>query len=283
MYAKDTGRYKAGLKVELDAAADSPPQLVLSIARGRLPRVELRHENGEVETKVLSFVDLLAMLDGSTTIGRLEKTEARTVELPPLPAGTLLASLVEHPARRAVVVTGFLPPAEHAFLLEDSRTGGPPEARSYPVPLPHLVYRAVWQEKRLSSLSLALCSPELEGRPAAETRLYRYPFSNVYASFRGVMEGVCWMGLHALPVEDPREIPRRAVLGFLALPNNADLYGRGLSHNAPITGYAELLEACAGGLEAEWLIPAGCTVAGLHRGERDLQERRTDDEGGEAA
>jgi hypothetical protein len=95
------------------------------------------------------------------------------------------------------------------------------------------------------------------------------------------MEGVCWMGrgLSSLPVEDPRQIPRKAVFGFLALPNNADLYGRGLSHNAPITGYTELLAACSGGLKHEWLIPAGCTVAGLHRQERDLQEKKTDDQG----
>lgn len=279
MYAKDTARHKASLKVELDAAEDCPPRILLSVSRGRLPRVQLFHENGEMETKVLSFVDLLAMLDGSTAISRLEKTEERTVELPPLPERTLLASLLERPARRAIVVTGWLPPAEHAFLLESRQGVGSAAARSYQVPLPHLVYRAVWEEKerRLSSLSLALCSPELGSDPSTGTPLYRYPFSNVYGSFGGVMEGVCWMGLGSLPVEDPRQIPRRAVMGFLALPNNADLYGRGLSHNAPITGYAELLEACSKGLEQEWLIPAGCTVAGLHRQERDLQEKKTDE------
>jgi hypothetical protein len=179
VYAKDTGRHKAGLKVELDAASDCPPQILLSISRGRLPRVELFHENGETETKVLSFVDLLAMLDDSTAISRLERTEERTIDLPPLPERTLLVSLVERPARRAVAITGWLPPARHAFLLEGRQSGGPAATRSYQVPLPHLVYRAVWDEKerRLSSLSLALCSPELRGDPSAATPLYRYPFS----------------------------------------------------------------------------------------------------------
>jgi hypothetical protein len=179
VYAKDTSRHKAGLKVKLDAAGDRPPRILLSISRGRLPRAQLFHENGEVETKVLSFVDLLAMLDGSTAISRLERTEERTVELPALPERTLLVSLVERPARRAVILTGWLPPAEHAFLLESRQSGGAPESRSYQVALPHLVYRAVWEEKerRLSSLSLALCSPELKGEPSAGTPLYRYPFS----------------------------------------------------------------------------------------------------------
>lgn len=61
------------------------------------------------------------------------------------------------------------------------------------------------------------------------------------------------------------EVPAKAVRGFLELPNNMDLYGRGVSHNGPQEGYRELLEHIESeGLPEEYLIPADMNVAGLH-------------------
>ncbi|MDN5697941.1 MAG: hypothetical protein L0G70_08190 [Rubrobacter sp.] len=109
-------------------------------------------------------------------------------------------------------------------------------------------------------------------KPTPDTPVYRYPFSNVYQSYQGVLEGVCWPTLGSVKTT-LAGIPKKVVRTFLELPNNTDLYGRGFSHNGPQQEYAELLEYVEeGGLPEEYLIPAGMSVQGLHDQQRDLQQ-----------
>ncbi len=66
---------------------------------------------------------------------------------------------------------------------------------------------------------------------------------------------------------DLDEIPERALIrGFLSVPNNADLFGRGVSHNGPHADYAAFLDDLDGreAFPRDWLIPAGLTVRDFH-------------------
>jgi hypothetical protein len=86
----------------------------------------------------------------------------------------------------------------------------------------------------------------------------------VFHAYKGALEGVCWPTMNSIQMS-LAEVPAKAVRGFLELPNNMDLYGRGVSHNGPQEGYRELLEHLESeGLPEEYLIPADMTVAGLH-------------------
>ena len=108
-------------------------------------------------------------------------------------------------------------------------------------------------------------------KPALDTPVYRYPFSNVYSSYQGVLEGVCWPTLGSVKTT-LAGIPKEVVRMFLEMPNNTDLYGRGFSHNGPQQEYTELLEYIEEhGLPEQYLIPAAMSVAGLHDQQRDLQ------------
>ncbi|MEW6635352.1 MAG: hypothetical protein AB1425_00900 [Actinomycetota bacterium] len=265
----DTAALKRGLRTEIERslAGEAGASVVLLLREGSLPMAAITDAHGTVHKKVLSFVDLLAALDGSSVVDQLEKEATRTLSVPPLPPHTLLLALLERPSGFTYVLTGFVRPRVHLFVLEHAG-----HTTTHELPLPHLVWRAVWEERTrsLSSLSLALCSPHLDGgEPTAATRLYRWPFSNVYDRFGGAMQGVCWPTMRQLTLDLP-EIPERAVLGFVGIPNNADLYGRGLSHNAPHSGYREFLEAIEerGGIDHDWLIPADLTVRQLHEQRR---------------
>lgn len=260
----DLAKLKRGLKteVELTLAGEAGRSVVLLLREDRLPLACVTDARSVVTKKVVSYVDLLATLDGSSVVDGLEREAARTTRLPPLPRNTMFVDLMEKPSGNALVLTGWIERREHLFVLE---SGG--ETTTHEIALPRLVWRAVWHEgeRVLSSLSLALVSPDLGGgEPTAQTPLYRWPFSNVYPSFGGALEGVCWPTMRQMRLE-PSEIPEKAVLGFVGIPNNADLYGRGLSHNASHEGYREFLEAIeGGGLEHDHLIPAGLTVKDLH-------------------
>lgn len=267
----DLANLKRGLKteVELALAGETGRSVVLLLREQRLPLACITDARGVVIKKVVSYVDLLAALDGSSVVEGLKREATRTTRLPPLPKNTMFVDLVEKPSGNSYVLTGWVEPREHLFVLEMGE-----DTTTHEIPLPHVVWRAVWHEEEstLSALSIALCSPDLNGgEPTADTQTYRWPFSNVYAGFGGVFEGVCWPTMRRMKLS-PAEIPEKAVLGFVGMPNNGDLYGRGLSHNAPHEGYRELLEAIErGGLEHDHLIPTGLTVKDLH----DQKGRKT--------
>lgn len=262
-----------GLALEVEAASSGElrQSVVLLLRPDRLPRAVVTDEQGVIRSRVISYVDLIATLDGSTVIEQLEREPTRTLSLPPLPPGTLLLDLIERASEISYAVTGVLPAGEHLFTLE---RGLPPEISTYRISLPPVVYRALYHERRrcATELSVALLSPELEGEPAPDTEIFRWPFSNVYSAFQGVVEGVCWYRKDQIELS-LREIPEKLVRRFLSIPNEADRYSRDLTHGSPHEGYEELLEAIErkGGIPHDWLVPSGLTVRELHeqKGRKD--------------
>lgn len=265
-------------EVELALAGETARSVVLLLREDRLPMAAITDGRGVVSKKVLSYVDLLSTLDRSSVVEQLEQEASRTYKLPELPRNTMFLDLVERPSGNTVLITGWMGSSAHLFVLEERgfTEGGGQGSSTYEAPLPHLIWRAAWEEgpRRLASLSLALCSPTLEdgGGPNASTPLYRWPFSNVYGDFGGALHGVCWPTMSRMQL-DLAEIPAKAVRGFVSIPNNADLYGRGHSHNAPHSDYREFLEAIEqkGGIDHDWLIPADLTVKQLHEQNRGEQ------------
>lgn len=243
-------------------AAVSGPSVVLLIRPNELPRALVTDGRGVVTPRILDYVDLLSALDSSSVIQELEREPVRTLPLAELPAGTLCVDLVERPSGNSYAVTGTSPPAEHLVVLDEAG-----ETSTHLVPLPRIAWRAVWDERRRSvrTLSLALCSPQLEGEPDGDTELYRWPFSNVYHTFGGALEGVCWPAKDRISLE-LREIPAKLVTAFAGMPNDADHYTRDLCHNAPASGYRPFLDLIEqrGGLEHDWLNPCAMTIKHLH-------------------
>lgn len=272
---------KKSLKVEVEAAVagETPQSVALLLRADRLPRVVVTDSLGVSTTRVVSYVDLLATLDGTTTVTALAREATNHIPLAAPPDGTLLLNLVERASSNSYVLTGFMPSQERLFTLEQGVPGcGEKDLATYNITLPPVVYRAVWDEEARSvgELSLCLLSPDLGGGPTPETELYRWPFSNVYTSFQGVLEGVCRYQKEQIPTP-LAQIPERLVGRFVGIPNNADRYSGDLSINAPPdvpTSYAGLLETleARGGVPHDWLVPAGRTVRQLHTQEgRDQQ------------
>lgn len=272
---RDLSLLKSGLKteIELALAGESRQSVVLLLREDRLPMVQITTGDGLVTNKVVSLVDLLSILDRSSNISQLEQAQTRTTDLPLLPENTLFVSVLERPEGRKIALTGYVEPDTYVVVLREKG-----ETRTFDIPLPHIVYRAVHDERRgaLSQLSMTLANPGLRptqcgagGRHSAApdpgTPTFRWPMSNVYHSFGGASEGVCWPGIRDVPMTLPG-IPEEAVKRFVRTENNADLYGRGLSHNAPYEGYAEFLAAMEeeGGIHEDYLIPTGYTVEDLH-------------------
>lgn len=306
----ELARLTDGLATEVQRAArgESPESVVVLLRDDRLPMVQITGTNGMVANKVISYAELLGALDDSSVVSSLENENRRTTRLPELPEGALLVDVHEEPAGRSYTITGYLAPDTYLFCLESHRQG---TTATYEISLPYLLYSVLYDEAsgRIERFSLALCSPERgcpqrghpevgggdeegkagsaglttdEGppeptpgswhRPAPDTPIYRYPFSNVYHSYMGVPEGVCWPTLRSVKTT-LAQVPRQVVRTFLEMPNNLDLYGRGFSHNGPHDDYTELLEYVENnGLPEEYLIPAGMSVAGLHDQQRDLQQ-----------
>ncbi len=256
-----------GVEAE-DEARDAV--VVAELRRGALPVVRLRNERGVLETKTVSFVALLSLLDRSCTIDALDDEAERRCALPPLPPRALLVDAVERPRASSIVLTGYLDPASRPFVLRQS--GAASSAVAAVVPLPSLVYHAEWsrRDRTLRTLAIAVCSPALTHPPGPATPLFRFPLSNVYGrhSWSGGGPGaVCWPSMGSLGPIDLDEIPERALIrGFLSVPNNADLFGRGVSHNGPHADYAAFLDDLDGreAFPRDWLIPAGLTVRDFH-------------------
>lgn len=278
----DAGKLKRGLRTEMELALsgegttgeEAEPSVVLLIKPRRLPRALVTDSRGVVSPKVIDYVDLLAALDRSAVVTELEKEPVRTLRIPDLPQGAVLLDVVERPSGASYVVSGTTRPSEHLVVVEG---GG--KTTTHEVRLPAIAYRAVWDSRtrRLSALSLALCSPELSGEPNADTELFRYPLSNTYTTFRfnvdgtevDVLEGVCWPTMRCLEM-DLAEVPEKAVSGFVAVPNNADGYTRDLSRNAPVAGYRPFLQKIEerGGVLHDWLEPCAMTLKDLHEQRR---------------
>ncbi|MDP9477090.1 MAG: prokaryotic E2 ligase family D protein [Actinomycetota bacterium] len=236
--------------------------------------IRLRDERGVLRTKTVSFVALLSLLDRSCIIDALDDEAERRYALPPLPPRALLVDAVERPRASSIVLTGYLDPASRPFVLSRSEPAAP-TAVSAVVPLPSLVYRAEWyrRDRTLRTLSIAVCSPDLSGPPKPNTPLFRFPLSNVYgyhsstSSWGNRPGAVCWPSMGSLGSLELDELPERALIrGFLSVANNADLFGRGVSHNGPHADYAAFLEDLDGreSFPRDWLIPTGLTVRDLH-------------------
>ncbi len=272
----DASRLKEGLRTEVlragierAASGATPLSAVLLLRDDELPWVLVTDSRGVAHPRVISYVDLLATLDGSSVIEQLAGEAVRRTSLPPLPEGCLLVDTSERLSGRTLTVTGTLPAASHLFVLEQEG-----ETTTHPIPLPRIAYRAVWVEetRSVANLSVALCSPDLRGRPTEETEIYRWAFSNVYDKFSDVLEGVCWPGLRSVRC-DLSEVPRAAVLAFVGIPNDADRYAQDISPNAPTATYKTFLETIEerGGLDHDWLVPCAMSLRDLHR-----QKRRKD-------
>jgi hypothetical protein len=259
---------KRGLKVEAETAraGHAGEAVILVLRPDRLPRALVTGDDGVVRPRVISYVDLLATLDRSTTVDLLSQEPTRRLPLPPLPSGTVLVDALERPSGNAYVLTGTVSEGEHLFAL--TRDG---ETTTFMLSLPKICYRVVWSERTrtASEFSLALCSPALTGEhradPTADTPLYRWPWSNVYDIFGGVKEGVCWYQKGQV-VTDLATVPERLVRAFVAIPNEADRYAGDLTHNAPVGSYESFLEAIeeGGGIPHEWLKPCDLTIRELH-------------------
>ncbi len=253
---------------EGDKARDAV--VVAELRRGALPVVRLRDDTGVIRTKTVSFVALLSLLDRSSTVDALDDEAERRIALPPLPARSLLADVVERPRGGSIVLTGYLEPARRPFVL-----GRGVGAVSSVVPLPSLVYRAEWstRNRTLGALSIAVCSPDLSDPPGPNTSLFRFPLSNVYgyhspsSPWANRPGTLCWPSMGSLGPIELVELPERALeRGFLSVANNADLFGRGVSHNGPHADYAAFLQDLDGkeSFPRDWLIPTGLTVRNFH-------------------
>ncbi len=270
----ERGLLKRGLRTEIELALSgegttggapggSPePSVVLLVKPRQLPRALVTDSRGVTVPKILDYVDLLSALDRSSVVSELEREPVRTLKIPALPQGAVLLDVVDRPSGASYVVSGATPAAEHLFVLEQDG-----ESTTHALNLPPIAYRAAWDSRTrtLTQLSLALCSPDLQGEPTAETELYRWPFSNVYSTFQGVAEGVCWPTMGRITL-DLSEIAEKGVSAFAAVPNDAAHYARDLSHNAPCAGYRPFLELVEreGGIRHEWLNPCAMNLKELH-------------------
>ena len=240
----------------------------LTLTPTGVPTVKITRGGIEIP-KTCSLLDLLGFLDESSVLEALKLPPYRTASAPPLPPRALLLSTVDFPEDVHHVVTGWMPPARYPFVLRDDRGN----ITTHSVPLPVIVYRAYLgaKDRKLRSLALTLAPDFPEDGPTVQqlkTPLYRYPFSNVYEKYGGVMEAACWPTIDTQEMA-LSEVPEKGVHTFLSIPNNADLYGVGTTHNAPYRGYHQLLGAVEEkGLEPGWLIPARMDVAGLHNQKR---------------
>ena len=251
-------------------AQDSPqpvprPSIVLYLADGEPPRALLTDARGRVLPKVLSYVDLLYTLDGSSVVEELARDLEERRRLPPLPEGAMLIDLIERPSGSSYAVTSVLPPETHTFPVDRGDA-----SEIFEVPMPHLVYRVVWEEaaKRVRQFSLAVLSPEHDGPVTPTTEVYSYPFSNVYSVHGGVLDSVCWPAKAGIETS-LNQIPDRIVRAFLGSPNDALGYARdvqALVNEQGLDSYEELLENAekAGGIPHDWLTPAAMDVQRFH-------------------
>lgn len=238
-----------------DKPGDSGERIALFLEPAKLPRLEITDGHGVTRYRTVGLADLVTILDKSAILEALKQEAIRTALTPELPEGTMFAGVVDAPAYREMIVTGALAPREQPFVWQD---------RTYLIGLPALAWRAVWREedRRLSSLRLAIAAPGVESAGAA-TPLYRWPFANVYTG--DPYSEVCWYTMRQIKM-DLKDVVRLGVHGFLSVKDNGDLFGVGHSQNSAHKDYADFLEAVeAEGLKKEWLIPHQITLSEFHK------------------
>lgn len=247
-----------------------PGSIVLYIPPSGPPCAQITDEAGRVTPKILSYLDLLYTLEDSAILEDLKTDPLKRTPLPPLPAGTILVDLLQKSSETTYAITGVLEPATHLFILEYGE-----DIDTYELPMPHVVWRALWTEstQQLQSLSIAYVSPDHEGPVTPETELYHYPFEHVYAGPDDQPERVCWPTLRDLRL-DLRDIPEKAVAAFLNSPNKAGHAQKidTLLLESGIDTPDELLKEIErrGVVPHDWLTPAALNVRQLHN-----QQRRT--------
>ncbi|MCF8568418.1 hypothetical protein LLE49_27245 [Alicyclobacillus tolerans] len=223
-------------------------EIVLRLTPTNLPQLELK-SRGVTHYKTVGWHQLLKMLDHSIVVEQLERPPVHRVSIPQLPEQAMLVTTEETISDVTVVVTGWVPGVEYPFVYRDL---------TYLIPIPNVVYRVRWSRAKteITELSLAVTTDTVI---TSETRLFRWPFSNVYHDQR-----VCWTTRVTCEL---REVVERGVFGFMQTPNNIHLYGLGVSHNAPYREYHEFLRAVQDnqGVHADWLIPISKTVMDFHQ------------------
>ena len=225
-------------------------QLTLILKANQLPKLEMI-ENGVKRYKTVSWLQLLETLDKSITVSAVKENK-RVTAIPALPPQTLFLKTVEYTDHTEYVVTGWVKSQTYPFYYQER---GKEEGLMFTVPLPSIIYKVVWSQGKILKLSLAVT---LENEVEKKSKLYRWPFSNVYDH-----AGVCWHGRIECP--ELSEVVEKGVFGFLQTPNNADLFGIGQSQNSSYSNYEEFLRVVeTEGLKAEWLIPLTKNVEEFH-------------------
>jgi len=238
------------------------PFVALVLRPRSLPRAIVGDGEGGVSEKAISYLDLIATVDGSATVQQLQREPTRTLCLPQLPEGAVLAAVLERPSGNGYVVTGTSPPSTRLVTVEAEG-----QATTHEVRLPRLAWRAGWFENEgtLAELSIACVSGAHEGCLGPDTPLHAWILSNVYPRFGSVVEGVCWPDKTRLKM-GLADVVEKGVYGFVGLPNNADRYSGDLRHDAPYGGYRTFVEAVeeTGGVPDQWLVPLDMTLKDLH-------------------
>lgn len=246
------------------------PSVILYMPAGEPPRVLLTDESGAMLAKVVSYLDILYMLEESATVAEISRDPVQTRHLPPLPEGAMLVTSNERLSASSYTVTGVLPPETHIMPLDSGGT-----SQIFEVSMPHLVYRVTWDERSevVVGFSLGVLSPEHAGPVTHEAEVYAYPFSNTYDEFQDLYEGVCWPVKREIKTK-LHEVPNLIVRAFVASPNTTG-YTRDvgpLLNQLDLSNYEELLEKAEklGAIPHDWLKPAAMNVQQLHD-----QTRRT--------
>jgi hypothetical protein len=277
MNVQELERAKSNVRVDIRRAElgehqspETPSQesIVLYLPPSGPPCAMLTDEEGRVTPKVISYLDLLYTLEESAILEDLKEDSVRHAPLPALPSGTLLVDLFQSPSNTDYAITGIVEPDTHLFILEEGD-----EIVTYDLPMPRVVWRALWNQdaRSLKNLSIAFVSPDHEGPVTPATELYHYPFEHVYAGNGSQVERVCWPALNNMRIE-PRDIPEKAVIGFLNSPNiagHARKIDTLLSESGIDTPHELLTEIeRRGSIPHDWLTPAALNVQQLHDQQR---------------
>lgn len=240
------------------------PSAIIYMPAGEPPRALITDSTGTMIPKVISYLDILYMLEESAVIKEISKDPVQTRELPPLPEGAQLVSSAERLSGDCYTVTGVLPPEAHMMPLDEDE-----ESQIFQIFMPHLVYRISWDEcaKTVTSFALAVLSPEHKGPITHETEVYAYPFSNTYDEFGGLYEGVCWPVKRDIKTK-LHQVPNLIVRAFLASPNTTGYTQdvEPLLAQLELDSYAKLLQRAEnmGSIPHDWLKPAAMNIRELH-------------------
>lgn len=239
---------------------DNVQQVSLVLAPGQLPKLTVTDDRGVRSSKCVGLVDLLKMIDHSTTVDALIQEDVKRTPVPKLPNNVVKVDILDTPSETMVAMSGWIPDAVHMFTIKGVQG-------AWALALPPIVYTAMWSKNKaiLQALDIAMLRDDVEDLgfgTGLNARLWRWPFSNVYTY--GVGTSVCWYTMDRVSME-LCDVPRLGVGGFLNVPNVPDLYGVGVSQQSEHHGLAEFFDAVDNeGLREEWLIPHDETLGQVH-------------------